>query len=227
MPNHIQNRLEIIGEEIQVQNVRSFLKGDEDSQIDFNKIIPMPESMHGEINSRVETAAKYALKFSVSDNPLLAMLESSNRNNMESPLSFNDEDWNHFILCLQNARNHGFIYWYDWSVANWGTKWNAYQTPDERDNTNTVYFQTAWSCAEKVILKLSALFPDLRFKLSYADEDSGCNVGTRTYQAGKTILFSSIANQSKEAYELYFELHPGSKEDYKLVGDTYEYVESD
>jgi hypothetical protein len=224
MPNHIQNRLEIIGDQLQVNNVRSFIKGNNDSQIDFNKIIPMPEELGGEINSLVVTAAKYALKMELSSNPLLGALQAMNRDKADSPLSFSEEDWKHFIQCLNNARNHGFVYWYDWSVANWGTEWNAYQTPDERDTENIIFYQTAWSSSEKIVMKLSGLFPELRFKLSYADEASGSNVGVITFQAGKTVLFSRIKNQSKEAYELYFELHPGRQADYKLVGETYEYT---
>jgi hypothetical protein len=36
--------------------------------------------------------------------------------------------------------------WYEWSIANWGTKWNAYsQEPTERtDDTLILRFQTAW-----------------------------------------------------------------------------------
>lgn len=225
MPNHIQNRLEIIGDAAKVEDVRNFLKGNESSQIDFNKIIPMPEGMTGEINSRVETAAKYALKMDLHENPMIASLQQTNRQNGDSPLTFNEQDWNHFIQCLNNARNHGYVYWYDWSVALWGTKWNAYQTPDERDTENTIYFQTAWSSPKDLIQKLSGLFPEVRFTLSYADEDSGSNVGKITYQAGKVVLFARVKNQSKEAYELYFDLHPGRREDFVLVGDTYSYKE--
>jgi len=36
--------------------------------------------------------------------------------------------------------------WYDWSVQNWGTKWDAYSVEVEMDDgLLTLRFQTAWS----------------------------------------------------------------------------------
>lgn len=47
-----------------------------------------------------------------------------------------------------NLEKHGFANWYDWCVANWGTKWDVdgsdgYTQVD--DNTVSVYFDSAWS----------------------------------------------------------------------------------
>lgn len=47
MPNHVENRLKIIGNENQIKEVKDFLKGKYDDgtdhNIDFNKITPMPK----------------------------------------------------------------------------------------------------------------------------------------------------------------------------------------
>jgi hypothetical protein len=225
MPNHVQNRLEIIGDELMVKNVMNFIAGKK-TRIDFDKIIPMPKGLEAEINSAVESAAKHSLKIGFSSEPLLAALERHNADKI-NPLSFNDKDWADYIQCLNNVRNTGFVYWYDWAVANWGTKWNAYSSPDERDTENTIFFETAWSSSSMVITKLSALFPDLKFYLSYADEDSGSNTGYIRFENGNVTLINLLQNQSKEAYDLYFELHPGRDKDYKLVGDKYEYIENE
>ncbi len=46
MPNHITNRLTIIGTEEQVKQVREAIKGEhEDQFIDFNKIAPIPKEL--------------------------------------------------------------------------------------------------------------------------------------------------------------------------------------
>src|SRR5690606_35758785 len=118
------------GSAAQIKAVTDSIKGGKNAAIDFNKIIPMPDGLNAEINSIVEYAVKYALKMEAHSNPLIAALELANADRSPSPISFNDKDWGHFIQCLQNVRNHGYIYWYDWAVSNWGTKWDAYQTPD-------------------------------------------------------------------------------------------------
>jgi hypothetical protein len=46
---------------------------------------------------------------------------------------------------IENKKKHGFCSWYDWSIANWGTKWDA----KDRDLTFTEdkicgNFATAW-----------------------------------------------------------------------------------
>jgi len=61
--------------------------------------------------------------------------------------------------------------WYWWSINNWGTKWNAYSTIVEGEED--VYFETAWSPASPVYLKLSEIFPDAVIKVSYQDEGGG------------------------------------------------------
>ncbi len=44
--------------------------------------------------------------------------------------------------------------WYDWSIKNWGTKWNAC---DSYVDECYISFSTAWSLPEPVIRKLMAL----------------------------------------------------------------------
>lgn len=60
MPNHIQNKLTIIDSPESASIILDGLKTEERG-IDFNKIIPMPESLHLEIHTGVEIATKYAL----------------------------------------------------------------------------------------------------------------------------------------------------------------------
>lgn len=224
MPNHITNRLTIIGEPTEVNNVLNAVKNDT-SAIDFNKIIPMPEDLliHG-FGMHVENMIKNSLHIRPHENQLLAALEISNRQNTKSPLSLDDKDWNHFILGLNNMRKYGHIYWYDWAVKNWGTKWNAYGNPTANDNVIT--FETAWSGANDIVCKLSEQYPDLQFELAYADEDTGSNCGKIIYKNGVDVQSIFPASRSIEAYDLAFELNPERKDDYKLVGDTYEYIES-
>lgn len=46
--------------------------------------------------------------------------------------------------------------WYDWSIANWGTKWNAYNFDLLHENMTTVVirFDTAWSSPTQIFERL-------------------------------------------------------------------------
>ena len=71
--------------------------------------------------------------------------------------------------------------WYDWSIENWGTKWNALDFEDTGNN-NIISFQTAWSFPFPVILAIkdNLIVPnnlDVTMRIAYADEDIGNNLG--------------------------------------------------
>lgn len=80
--------------------------------------------------------------------------------------------------------------WYDWSLANWGTKWNAYGYNEGEDyscNKDSLRFLSAWSAPHPVIQKLSEMFPCVKIEHEWADEDIGANCGRRTYYNGERI----------------------------------------
>ena len=225
MPNHIQNRLHIAGEET-AAIVFDFIKG-EKTLFDFNKVLPMPESLGLDSYSSVEDSVKRSLRMPLHEHSLVAMLEAGSVENSKSPLGFDNKEWDMYIQTLQNVRLYGFMNWYQWSIKNWGTKWNAYQTEDKRNSSTEIFFQTAWNCPLPVIKKLSEEFTDALIGIDYADEDSGSNCGKILYKAGKEVYCEQPESQSKEAYEIYFELNPEDKGRFILVGDKYEYVEED
>lgn len=78
--------------------------------------------------------------------------------------------------------------WYQWSVQNWGTKWNACHTEDWEiaDNQAVIKYDTAWSVATQFFLTASKLYPNLTFKQIFADE-GGWFVGKEVIIDGKVI----------------------------------------
>ena len=84
----------------------------------------------------------------------------------------------------KERETYGSDNWYDWSIDNWGTKWNACYSDV---SGNTLDFETAWSAPHPVIAKLAELFPDVRFVHEFADEDIGNNCGVFTYENGKLV----------------------------------------
>lgn len=82
-----------------------------------------------------------------------------------------------------SLKDLGYESWYGWSVANWGTKWNAYSIREWDDEEQSIYFETAWSPPQPVIEVLSQKFPEVSFEISYADE-GGCFLRTSLYKEG-------------------------------------------
>ena len=113
---------------------------------------------------------------------------------------------------------------YNWNVANWGTKWNAYD--QEMIDDHTLEFLTAWSMPEPVIKALSEMFPDVLVKIKWADEDLASNCGEIHYKGGREVYANIPDSQSKEAYELAFEIL-GGEDMYKFdeKTGTYKYIE--
>ena len=60
MPNHVENHIEFSGDTRQIKAMLESIKNDEYGigTIDFNKIIPMPESLHIEAGSRTDQGLK-------------------------------------------------------------------------------------------------------------------------------------------------------------------------
>ena len=226
MPNHITNRLTIKGTPKQVLIVKEYIKDDElgIGTIDFNKIEKMPEDLDVTIHISLQKAAEYALKDKLSENPVLAAWEREARESCQSPLEFDDNEWEQFINLLNNRRKYGAYYWYDWCIENWGTKWNAYEQPDKRNTDDTIYFQTAWSCPFPIIKKLSTIFPDIEFEIAWADENLGYNLGIRIFKNGEIISEIKPKEGSKAAKELFFNITEFEPADYGM-NENFEYIE--
>jgi hypothetical protein len=231
MPNHIQNRLQVSGTPDQVKEVLNAIAThaegkNEAIQMDFNKILPMPESLNITSGSLGDMA--HELLFGTKKSKFFPITTEENQKRFAAmDVERQKEAVALAIQYQDNLVKYGATTWYDWAVENWGTKWNAYEQNDKRNTEDTIYFQTAWSAPLHLIALLSTKFPNVKLTLSYADEDGGSNVGIVSFVNGEDAGCKSIENQSKAAYELYFELHEGSQKNYKLVGDRYEYVETD
>ena len=63
----------------------------------------------------------------------------------------------------ENIKKYGHKDWYDWNVANWGTKWDveAYDDDPDCDDNIRLQLNTAWCPPEEVCAHIKANFPDL------------------------------------------------------------------
>lgn len=70
----------------------------------------------------------------------------------------------------------GSMTWYDWSVENWGTKWDAcYSQISHNPGENVVeyMFDTAWSPPVDWYEKVIEAYPDLDFTLDWEEGGMG------------------------------------------------------
>jgi len=220
MPNHVQNRLKVTGGD--TDKLMNAITGESSSRIDFNKIIPMPKDLQiesssiGEIGMMIlygkstktwlqdkEKVQKRFDELRPADQAIAKVLGKKYHDNIEK---------------------YGHADWYSWCIDNWGTKWNAYDTPTEEDTEDTIFFQTAWSNVLKIIEKLHTIFPDTELFYDWADEDTGSNTGRAIITQNGTLYTNLPTNQSRQAYELYFELH-GGDDSWELIDGKYEYIE--
>jgi hypothetical protein len=76
-----------------------------------------------------------------------------------------------------NIEKYGHKDWYDWNIANWGTKWSDSDTDGGdiyNDGTTVSYtFQSPWGPPEEAFRRISAIFPELTFVLSFSEEGMG------------------------------------------------------
>lgn len=207
MANHVRNVLQFSGKQEDIDRLLKHIGGD-DSEFDFNILIPMPRTLDIENGSRTTLgfeAAQYLATGVIAKGAFL-----TNWHRQEAPSltleQFIDTlvkscrcDLNLGEVARDNIRDHGYPTWYEWCCANWGTKWNAYYVVD---GVNKLTFDTAWSAPEPVIDKLAELFPAVQITHYWADEDVGNNCGHTVYsEGGKETIF--IIDQSREAYEIY------------------------
>jgi hypothetical protein len=190
---------------------------------DFNKIIPQPEIIKDtEFSSDVIDRAKNAIRIAISKDKLLESLEQLNKMSLVFK-RMNNEKLNDVIKAIRCYQETGFFYWYDWNIANWGTKWNSYSCKKLAENI--FLFDTAWSGVTKLIKEMSKEFPDIVINYKYADEDAGYNTGDMVIQSGRIIKEIRRENGSNSAYEIYLELHPDC--DYiKMIRGEYQHIDS-
>ena len=256
MPNHITNILTFEGDSEQVHAMLDKIKSDElgFGSIDFNKIIPMPESLNIEAGSRTDNALYVCMaalnpaapdmglpKLSGEEYQKLAgIVGRSKGEQFTKPDAQRISSILRFTtlsdaiaagqVVVSNFLQYGSGDWYDWRNRNWGTKWNAYQVHFDQES-QSIHFLTAWDTPLLVMDKLSHMFPEIKMDLQWADEDIGHNVGHIVFLAGEPIDGDIPEGGSREAFEMAFQIHGAEAADFDLVLDekegNYVYQESE
>ena len=207
MPNHTANNFTITGPKDDVLRFVAQAKGN-DSEIDFNKVLPIPDELRGTSSpTRIMTQQQIdeiwadwrKAKEAKADSGPMGLHSFE----MERPfgLGITQDKHDEFIL------KYGYDNWYDWSIFNWGTKWNAYDVTEWSINENgdnssaTIYYETAWSPATVLWLNVSKDYPTLEFYHEFADEGGGF-LGSEVILNGQIISEEELDWDSDDGIEL-------------------------
>jgi hypothetical protein len=211
MPNHITNILRIEASEELTAQIKSEIRSvDEDGEtrhIDFNKILPMPESLNITSGSTTSNGIAILQYRAGDDTAIRGIMGYAWGKEFDTP----EDIIEHMIVkgsanleeaqkALDNERLYGCRDWYGWSTSNWGTKWNAYSTNDT--DVDEISFETAWSNPYPVMVALSVKYPEAIINVRFADEDFGHNVGEYSLENGEVIYEDIPEGGSEEALEL-------------------------
>lgn len=195
MPNHITNVVTITGPaaDLAACLVRHIVEKTTPkktwTEFDFETLIPMPQSVKDTIRD-FENAEERCGDAQVS---LYALALMHNRREFiaagERPgnMPKTVERWSDAIAWLDKehpaaakwgrrallcAGETGYPGWYEWSIANWGTKWGSYDyAARPRDGLpGSFEFQTAWAPPRPIFEALSKTWPALTFDVEAIDE---------------------------------------------------------
>jgi len=210
MPNYVTTSLTVIGPR---EDLKKFIdkakhKGEKGEEpLSFNSFVPMPESLN--VTEGSDGDFGYALY--IEESPDLLQSHWAKNNNI------------HTLEALQlwadihrpearklgeaykyNLEHHGHRSWYGWSVANWGTKWDACSLSCtemdtvEGDTCSVSYhFDTAWSPCEPVIEAMSQQFPTLTFTAVF-DEESHSFYYEAVWEQGEKISEENLEREPDE-----------------------------
>ena len=178
MPNHVTHKMIVTGEQSRLDEFKEYVSGEEDCDcISFDKIIPMPKILRDTVSGGGVSEGEIALL--IMEGNLEAWSEWVHRyESVTSPDEYvayikqhRPNSIEQAMLCRQAKEETGYSDWYSWSIENWGTKWDAYDTSLSEEYGRLEYvFDTAWSVPEPIFNKLFDKFPDLNFEIGFFDE---------------------------------------------------------
>jgi hypothetical protein len=215
MPNHVTHRIVVTGPAADVQAfydrciVLTPEEGEEKPRprFDFNTVIPMPECIRNTESSSDVDFGLFALTGesrygSPLKCPWAVEKKLTTRAKFRKWLEKERPD------ALRKAQEQlkaqelcGYSNWYDWSIAKWGTKWNAYnysETFREPERLEFV-FDTAWSSPSPIWRKLCELYPQLTFHVQAFDEGWGFAVDCSLHGDADQLEFVDASDELHES----------------------------
>ena len=206
VPNHVKNIIHMKG--ITTLPVYVVDKYKDRGGIDFNKVLPMPESLNLDSGS-IEYLAIDAINRKLNErmyrlqpkNCYMLLSDEEFQKSLAAHKKTEKEILELGLQYITNLVRYNATTLYDWCCDNWGTKWNAYS--DEKIDDDSISFETAWAPPIPVMKKLSADYPELVIEHWWADENVGSNDGHIIYSKGERKEGGFVEDNSKSAYDIY------------------------
>jgi hypothetical protein len=159
MPNWVMNELTCI---FQTSEELQSFKKEVDEENFYNSFFPMPEILQGTQSPNINVD-KLILEFNK---------EGNNATTLQEIIDANHQ-WLSGIAqqALKNEQaflETGYTNWYNWSVDNWGVKWDAsaLKVKELSDFNTVIYsFNSPWDTPEHFVIELSKLYPDACFEM--------------------------------------------------------------
>ncbi len=157
MPNWVESNLKITGKKEELQRFKEFALTKENI-LDTDKFIPYPK------------------KFKEQDRLSKLFYELKEK---KEKGTLTNKEMKELVLMSLNPKEYekdGFNSGgHSWCVNNYGTKWGICHSELSEENEKELFysFDTAWADCSPVILKMSELFPKLRFNYKYWEGGSG------------------------------------------------------
>jgi hypothetical protein len=219
MANVVRNRLVIKAIEPRLKEITDFLAGEPDENglprhIDFQRIVPMPDDLPPTI--RTDGIMGWAV---LEHRGCLGYSKKEVKKQFDA---LRPEERNEWLMLGQqyrdNTQKYGHATGLDWCMARWGTQENAFDQEKRADNE--IWFNTRYSHAGRLITALSLEYPEAVFEYSYAEDNAGANCGKVIAQNGAGWVRIPEPD-TKEAFEISFEMWPEIRVLFDFDGDTY------
>ena len=154
MPNHCHNRVTVYS--ANTDDVAKIKQIFEDENC-FGQIIPEPDWLNTPImTNEVNRSPLYEPRGKVGELP-----------------QYVEDPWRRLVFkSTGRADDRG----YDWRLANWDTKWDAYDVvvTDDDPECTEIEFNTAWSPPEAICSALREQYPDV--SISWFYDEPGCEI---------------------------------------------------
>lgn len=184
MPNYVKNHVRIYtgNSEVFEKLKKQIITKDENGNdtFSFQSVIPRPASLDIMSGSQTDNGMDYLLGDDKKKEEVKSWYKKDKDNKkFDEAIKFGK-------IALENKKKYGYPTWYEWNIANWGTKWDTCdcETPEMDNDTIILDFQTAWSTPFEVFQNLSKQYPNIIIDVEYADEDLGSNCGVYGFEDG-------------------------------------------